>query len=530
MSLKSLGFAFTAVAIIAATASSAATTTVRQKPSASGRALRRVSSTVVNCVGGTKATGTFVGGSDKNSALQTDAAVLGGKSNVVHGACSSIAGGTANSLDAYSNYSFIGAGQSNSMFTETPEDTNDSFIGAGRSNQLNSQSSAIAGGDSNSVFHTIPSQISYDNFIGAGSENGVYGDLSAVAAGFANKVSYGSYNSFIGSGSSNTVTSFGSSIASGANNALNGDTTFVGSGEHNSVDGQSSGIVAGESNNIASASFDAFVGSGGKNNILSNSQGNFAASYSAIVGGLDNKITSLRPGGAEYGFIGGGQANLLSGINGVIAGGQYNQAIGDYSTVPGGQANVATGVDSYAAGNGSRALHTGTFVWSDASRVGLGAASTAPNQFIVRASGGIFLYSSANLTSGVRLSPGSGSWASLSDRASKSQIVALDPMTVLAKVEALPVSEWSYRSENSGIRHVGPMAQDFYAAFGVGEDNRHITSIDEEGVAFSAIKGLARENSSLRTQLLRVIAREDALAARSAKLEAKVAALLARAR
>jgi hypothetical protein len=34
------------------------------------------------------------------------------------------------------------------------------------------------------------------------------------------------------------------------------------------------------------------------------------------------------------------------------------------------------------------------------------------------------------------------------------------------------------------------MAQDFYTAFGVGEDERHITTVDEEGVALAAIKGL----------------------------------------
>jgi len=68
---------------------------------------------------------------------------------------------------------------------------------------------------------------------------------------------------------------------------------------------------------------------------------------------------------------------------------------------------------------------------------------------------------------------------------------------VLAKVAALPISEWSYNSER-GVRHVGPMAQDFYAAFRVGEDDRHITSIDEDGVALAAIKALHAENVSLQ--------------------------------
>ena len=75
----------------------------------------------------------------------------------------------------------------------------------------------------------------------------------------------------------------------------------------------------------------------------------------------------------------------------------------------------------------------------------------------------------------------------------------IDDAAVLDKVAALPISRWSYKSEH-GVRHVGPMAQDFYAAFKVGEDDKHITSIDEDGVALAAINALHRENVSLRTE------------------------------
>jgi hypothetical protein len=57
------------------------------------------------------------------------------------------------------------------------------------------------------------------------------------------------------------------------------------------------------------------------------------------------------------------------------------------------------------------------------------------------------------------------------------------------------------------------MAQDFYAAFGVGEDDRHITSIDEDGVALAAIKALHRENAALKTKLALLEAKVDALTA-----------------
>jgi hypothetical protein len=82
-----------------------------------------------------------------------------------------------------------------------------------------------------------------------------------------------------------------------------------------------------------------------------------------------------------------------------------------------------------------------------------------------------------------------GTWASASDRNLKTDVARIDDAAVLDKVAALPISRWSYKSER-GVRHVGPMAQDFYAAFGVGEDDKHITSIDEDGVALAAIKAL----------------------------------------
>jgi carbonic anhydrase len=120
----------------------------------------------------------------------------------------------------------------------------------------------------------------------------------------------------------------------------------------------------------------------------------------------------------------------------------------------------------------------------------------------------------------------------------KSGVTALDDAAVLAKVAALPVTEWSYSSEH-GVRHVGPMAQDFYAAFRVGEDDRHITSIDEDGVALAAIKALYAENArtqaeNSKTQAVNAKMQADnaslhsenaALRDRLAALEKKVAAL-----
>jgi hypothetical protein len=54
----------------------------------------------------------------------------------------------------------------------------------------------------------------------------------------------------------------------------------------------------------------------------------------------------------------------------------------------------------------------------------------------------------------------------------------------------LPIETWTYRAEDSRVRHIGPMAQDFYAAFGVGSDDKSISTIDADGVSLAAIQGL----------------------------------------
>lgn len=103
-----------------------------------------------------------------------------------------------------------------------------------------------------------------------------------------------------------------------------------------------------------------------------------------------------------------------------------------------------------------------------------------------------------------------GAYSQASDRNAKQQLTPIDPQAILDKVVALPLSEWSYR-QDPGTRHVGPMAQDFHAAFGLGPDERHITTVDADGVALAAIQGLnrkleasRRENAELRERLERL--------------------------
>ena len=76
-----------------------------------------------------------------------------------------------------------------------------------------------------------------------------------------------------------------------------------------------------------------------------------------------------------------------------------------------------------------------------------------------------------------------------SDHHAKHDFVPVDSQEVLRKVSSMPISKWRFNGDGD-VAHVGPMAQDFYAAFGLGQDDKHIATVDEEGVALAAIQGL----------------------------------------
>jgi hypothetical protein len=86
-----------------------------------------------------------------------------------------------------------------------------------------------------------------------------------------------------------------------------------------------------------------------------------------------------------------------------------------------------------------------------------------------------------------------GSLTELSSREQKHNITAMSSQTVLNKVLALAIKEWSYKDSIDNIRHIGPMAEDFYQAFGLGESETGIATLDTSGVALAAIQGLKAE-------------------------------------
>ncbi len=310
----------------------------------------------------------------------------------------------------------------------------------------------------------------------------------------------------------NSVLADFATVSGGQDNLASGLNATVGGGVTNEASGLNA-TVSGGSNNVADDAH-ATVGGG---------DFNLASGDLSTVGGGGGNIAS-----APEAVVGGGETNTASGPYSTVAGGCDNVSFGAYSAAPGGRANEAAGNYSFAAGRRAKATAIGSFAWADSTDADF--TVSVANSFRVRASGGAIFYSSDDLSTGVELANGGGSWSDLSDRNVKENFADVDGREVLQRVVSMPLTTWNYMAQAPEIRHMGPMAQDFYAAFGIGECDTRITTIDADGVAFAAIQGLHElllerdlEIASLRASVEAATAHTADLEIRLARLEAALA-------
>jgi hypothetical protein len=135
-------------------------------------------------------------------------------------------------------------------------------------------------------------------------------------------------------------------------------------------------------NSIAAGVVGATIGGGGLDSFTQTSSPNQVTKDFGTVGGGEGNTAS-----GIAATIGGGLSNTASGAASTVAGGGSNTASGTYATVAGGSNNTAGGTNSFAAGQQAKATHDGAFVWADDTSTDF--ASTAPNQFLIRAAGGV---------------------------------------------------------------------------------------------------------------------------------------------
>ncbi len=347
--------------------------------------------------------------------------------------------------------------------------------------------------------------------VSLGKRNDAHGEGSA-AIGIDNTT---------GSGGTGTGRGTGA-MALGAGNFASGDYS-VAAGEDNFTIGNNT-VALGYRNRP----------SGNDGITIGNSNG---AGPNAMALGYTNAV------GGSYG-IGIGRNNSIGALNGVAVG-SYNSipssttnavAIGHYNTanafasmafgtslVVSGSNAVAIGVQHIASGNFSTALGTrmntngksGAFMIGDSDPLSQGTTLIGVNdQFVGRFLEGYYLMTSGNtnpgtgfgaVRTGVQIGRGQNSWAAISDSTKKERLRPVDHTDLLRKINNMPLSTWNYKGQRN-IRHYGPMAQDFYAAFGqdelgqVGCDTL-IYSHDFAGVTFAGVQALIRENEQLRKEM-----------------------------
>lgn len=120
-----------------------------------------------------------------------------------------------------------------------------------------------------------------------------------------------------------------------------------------------------------------------------------------------------------------------------------------------------------------------------------------------------------------------GSVTESSDMHAKESFAPVDGSEVLARLNELPITTWNYKADGPSVRHMGPMAQDFYAAFALGQDDRHIAALDVNGVALAAIQELSQELQEKDAQIAELQQQNSDLAARLTALETLIQAMRA---
>jgi hypothetical protein len=331
--------------------------------------------------------------------------------------------------------------------------------------------------------------------IGGGGEslntNHVTDDFGTVGGGINNQAGNGAGTTSdrpyatVGGGAGNLASGAYATVGGGAGNLAISLAATVGGGVQNTASGDSATVGGGVQN--TAFSFRATVG-GGDHNLAS-------GSFATVGGGYSNTAS----GGSAT--VGGGQLNTASGFAATVGGGYSNTASGSFATVGGGVQNTAAGDYSFVVGRraqNTNAAHDGVFLFADSNDFDF--FSTAANQFRVRSTGGaqfvLGIGGFGNPTWTCSVSNGT-SWSCSSDRNLKENLALVDGRQVLAQLSALPIYTWSAKGGDPAVRHMGPMAQDFYSIFRLGTDDKTISTIDLDGVALVSIQALYQMSLAL---------------------------------
>lgn len=217
----------------------------------------------------------------------------------------------------------------------------------------------------------------------------------------------------------------------------------------------------------------------------------------------------------------GGAASTSSGSEGNTG----SSSGGEASTGPGGSSTTTgmtsmTGTSTTAGTSGTTGTTTGEGTGSTGGTTGGGSTGSTggeacQGQGMSCAGVGALCCQGLECCAGVPVPEGKEFCSNncpISDRNLKTDFAEIDPAQVLSRVVELPITTWRYRKDGAEVRHLGPMAQDFHAAFGLWDTDKMIFPLDASGVSFAAIQ-------ALNARLVAAEADNEALRARLERLE-----------
>jgi hypothetical protein len=372
-----------------------------------------------------------------------------------------------------------------------------------------------------------------DPFFTDEGPNVVYGSYGTIGGGLANTVGYDATadpqtEAFgtVGGGRANHATA-DSSVSGGWNNSSRLFGTLIDAGELSTIGGG----VGNRTNFLHNA-----IG-GGRNNTMQNVSG------AVIVGGIDNRAKHVlvpQPTMAIAGGIGNVadvQSVAFNNEGPMIIGGRQNGAYGHYAIAAGAFA-VAEVLECVVfslwsnSSLGQSCLVPPTYdpnpALGSARRLRIGATNGfSVDYFAQRTDGGgerwvaigapIFPDNTITAWNGARLS-NAGDWLIGSDRNGKENFEPVDDRLFEAVI-ALPIIQWFYRVEGPGVQHIGPVAQDFRAAFNLGYDDKTIATVDAAGVTLAAVQGMHARIRTREAELAGLHRVADELLARLGPVE-----------
>ncbi|MBC8095981.1 MAG: tail fiber domain-containing protein [Akkermansiaceae bacterium] len=476
------------------------------------------SPTLTNRVGGGNYSA--IGGGVGNSIFATGSVIAGGYGNYVgsNSIQSAIGGGNGNFIGLNSTYGTIGGGSLNQIQTNVTYGT----IGGGLENKIKTDSryATLGGGFENTIEKDI-----YNPTIGGGRGNIIHtlADDTTIGGGYGNVIQTSANNATIGGGTQNSIQADAdyATIPGGYRNSAAAYAFAAGTqakanhtGAFVWADSQFADFASTAANQFlirASGGVgigtttpgkllqvgDALVESEGMMRFASRSNtasriwdigvpkaDENALGFSFVI---DDTSLGTNP---EFvirwntGNVGIGTSNPQSAlhVNGTIT--TTNLSFGATTSQKLNLYNTDYGIGVQNSTHYSRTGVGGGFAWFRS-----GVHTNTQND---PGAGGTLLMRLD--TSGNLIVPGNVTANGVlltSDRDTKENFTSLNSQVVLSKVAALPITEWNYKNDASGVHHIGPMAQDFYAAFQLnGADDKHISVVDAGGVALAAIQGL----------------------------------------